>query len=155
VVRLLAVLTLLAATSYPGHQTVRRATAKNGPDYRGIAAFIAARQQPGDGVVFERRNRAMRAGMQYYLRRYPTQPRDVLQSRSAAAAGQLRADEYPDPAAHVAGLDRVWLIVGERRPDPLVGQPALRPLFRNHYERVGIWYPKSATVALYRARPAG
>lgn len=152
VLRLLSILVLLAATAYPGHRTVRGATAKAGPDYRTIAEVIGDHQRPGDGMVYEQQSRAMRAGVEYYLRQYPAWPRDVLQRRPAAQAGRLRADEYPDAAAQVAGLDRVWLIVGEHRNDPTSGQPALRPLLRTTYERVGIWYPKRATVALFRHR---
>jgi mannosyltransferase len=150
--RLLSILALLAATAYPGHRTVRGATAKNGPDYRTIAKVIAYHQHPGDGMVYEKQSRALRAGVEYYLRQHPTWPRDVLQRRPAAEAGQLRADEHSDAAAHVAGLDRVWLIVDGQRTDPTTGQPALRPLLRTAYDRIGIWYPKRATVALFRHR---
>lgn len=151
-VRLGLVLAVLAVTAYPGQRGVRGATAKNGPDYRGIAAVVQRHQQPGDGMVFEVRSRALRAGVEYYLRGQPTFPRDLLRSRPAADAGALRADEYPDAAARVAGVRRVWLIVGGSRKDPAAGYPALRPVLRERYERVGIWPVRSGTVALYRYR---
>jgi hypothetical protein len=47
--------------------------------------------------------------MEYYLRRYPRSPRDVLQSRPAAEAARLTAGEFPDPAPHFATVARVWL----------------------------------------------
>jgi mannosyltransferase len=150
--RLLLVLALLAGTAFPGQLSVRGPTAKNGPDYRGIAHIVQQHQLPGDGMVFETRSRAMRAGMEYYLRRQPTFPRDLLQRRSAAEAGQLMADEDPDPAARVAGTPRVWLIVGGPRKDPATRCPALRPLLRQRYVRIGIWQARWATVALYRYR---
>jgi hypothetical protein len=100
---LLCILAVLAATAYPGHRTVRGTTAKNGADYRGIPKIIERNQRPGDGMVYEVRSRAMRAGMDYYLRQYPSWPRDVLQRRPAAEAGQLRADKYPDAAARWPG----------------------------------------------------
>ena len=150
--RLGLVLAVLAVTAYPGQRSVRAATAKNGPDYRGIAAVVQRHQEPGDGMVFEVRSRAMRAGLEYYLRRQPTFPRDLLQSRSAADAGTLRADEHPDAAARVAGTRRVWLFVGGARKDPATGYPALRPLLRERYERIGIWPVRNGTVALYRYR---
>ena len=152
VLRVLGILLLLAATAYPGHRTVRGTTAKNGPDYRGIAKVIDSHQRPGDGIVYEVRSRALRAGMEYYLRQYPARPRDVLQRRPAAEAGQLRADEYPDATAHVTGLDRVWLIVSDHRNDPTTGQPALRALLRAKYDRIGMWFLSRATVALFRLR---
>jgi mannosyltransferase len=148
------VLMLLAATAYPGQAAVRAATAKNGPDYRSIARIVDDRQRPGDAVVYETGSRALRAGTEYYLRRYPTSPRDVLLRRPAAEAAQLRADEYPDAAARLAGVNRVWLIVGGNRADPTTEQPALRSLLHTAYERIGLWRPNRATVALYRARPA-
>ena len=152
VLRLGLVLAVLAVTAYPGQRSVRAPTAKNGPDYRGIAAIVQRHQEPGDGMVFEVRSRAMRAGMEYYLRRQPTFPRDLLQSGSAADAGALRADEYPDAAARVAGVRRVWLFVGGQRKDPATGYPALRRLLRERYERIGIWPVGNGTVALYRYR---
>jgi mannosyltransferase len=152
VLRLLTILVLLAATAYPGHRAVRSATAKNGPDYRGVAQIVERHQLPGDVVVYEVRSRALRAGMEYYLRRYPSAPRDVLLRRPAAEAAQLRADEYPDAAARVGGSDRVWLVVGGNRADPTTGYPALRRLLRAGYERIGIWHLSRATVALFRRR---
>jgi mannosyltransferase len=150
--RLIVVLAVVAATAYPGQRAIRGPTAKNGPDYRSIAALIQQYQQPGDGMVFEVRSRAMRAGMEYYLDRDGTFPRDLLQRRSAADAGRLMAEEYPDAAARVAGVPRVWLLVSGPRQDPATGYPALRPLLRDDYERVGIWQVNRGTVALYRHR---
>jgi mannosyltransferase len=152
---LAAVLTVLAFAALPAHRKVRGATAKNGPDYRSIARLINCHQRPGDAIVYEARNRAMRAGTQYYLRRYHNSPRDVLQRRSAAKAGQLRADEYPDAATYVSGLDRVWLVVTGPQSDPIAGQPALRPLLTTRYQRIGSWNPKRAVVTLYRRHSGG
>jgi mannosyltransferase len=150
--RLIVVLAVVAATAYPGQRAVRAPTAKNGPDYRSIAAIIQQHQRPGDGMVFEIRSRAMRAGLGYYLHRDGTFPRDLLQHRSAADAGRLVAEEYPDAAARVAGVPRVWLLVSGPRKDPATGYPALRPLLRDDYERVGTWQVNRGTVALYRLR---
>ncbi|MGW4947527.1 hypothetical protein ACWEOZ_38755 [Actinoplanes sp. NPDC004185] len=150
--RLIVVLAVVAATAYPGQRSVRGATAKNGPDYRSIAALIERHQRPGDGMVFEVRSRAMRAGVEYYLHRDRTFPRDLLQRRSAADAGRLMAEEYPDAAARVAGTPRVWLLVSGPRQDPVTGYPALRSLLRDHHRRVGVWPVNRGTVALYRCR---
>jgi mannosyltransferase len=151
-VRVIVILVLLAGTAYPGQRGVRAPTAKNGPDYRGIASIIQRHQQPGDGMVFEARSRAMRAGMGHYLRRHGTFPRDLLQRRPAAEAGWLMADEHPDAAARVAGVRRVWLMVSGPRKDPATGRPQLQRLLRDRYDRIGIWQVSRGTVALYRYR---
>jgi mannosyltransferase len=155
--RLIVVLGVLAASAYPAQRAVRSTTAKNGPDYRSIARIIHQHQLPGDGMVFEVRSRAMRAGMEYYLHRHDTVsrdplPQDLLQRRPAADVGRLTAEEHPDPAARVAGTPRVWLLVSGPRKDPATGYPALRPLLRDRYERVGLWQVSRGTVGLYRLR---
>lgn len=151
-VRLLAVLALVTCTALPNQQRVRGSTPKNGPDYRGIAAVVHQRQLPGDAIVYEVRSRAIRAGMEYYLRRYPSSPRDVLQSRPAAEAARLTADEFPDPAPRLVSVRRLWLAVGGHRRDPTTGYPALRHTLGTGYERIGLWYLNEATLALYRQR---
>lgn len=152
VLRLAAVVVLLAGSAYPAQRGVRGPTAKNGPDYRSIASIIRQHQSPGDGMVFEVRSRAMRAGMEYYLRRQPAYPRDLLRRRPAAEAGWLMAEEHADAAARVAGVPRVWLMVSGPRKDPATGYPALRPLLREKYERLRVWQVRRGTVALYRYR---
>ncbi len=150
--RLVVLLAVLVGTAYPGQRAVRGPTAKNGPDYRGIAGVIQQHQLPGDAMVFEVRSRAMRAGMEYYLRQYPTFPRDVLQSRTAARAAWLMAEEHPDAAARLTGVPRVWLMVSGPRKDPATGYPALRPVLKDRYQVVKIWQLNRATVGLYRYR---
>jgi mannosyltransferase len=152
-VRVLAVLGLVACTAFPDQRGVRGPTPKNGPDYRGAATVIYQQQVPGDAIVYEIRSRAMRAGMEYYLRHYPASPRDVLQSRPAAEAARLTADEFQDPARHLVGVHRVWLAVGGHRRDPTTGYPALRHTLRTDYERIGMWQVDEATLALFRQRP--
>nr|WP_296067622.1 glycosyltransferase family 39 protein [uncultured Actinoplanes sp.] len=151
-VRLLTVLALVACTAFPDQRRVRGPTPKNGPDYRGAAAVIQQHQLPDDAIVYEVRSRAMRAGMTYYLRRYPTAPRDILQSRPAAEAARLTADEYRDPVPHLAHVHRVWLAVGGHRRDPTTGYPALRHTLQTDFERVGVWFVDEATLALFRQR---
>lgn len=149
-VRLAAVVAVLAVSAYPGQLAIRAETAKNGPDYRSIAQVILAHQQPGDAVVYEPRSRALRAGMEYYLRRGSTAaPRDMLQRRPAAEVGWLIAEEYPD-GSRLAGVDRVWLVVSGVRKEPLTMAPNLRPVLRERYDRIGLWHPNRGTVALYR-----
>jgi mannosyltransferase len=150
-IRIAAVLLLLAAAAVPGQKAVRSPTAKNGPDYRGAASVIAARQQPGDVVVYPPRNRAIRAGMDYYLDRLPTRPADPLVKVPSAETGLLIAEEYEDAAPHLTGARRIWVVVGDRRDDPLTSRPRLRDFFGD-YQQAGFWHLERATVALYILR---
>ena len=152
-VRTVVALLLLAGVVVPPHQEIRARTAKNGPDYRGVAQLVAGRQRTSDVIIYQPRNRTLRAGMDYYLRRLPSAPRDVLLRRPAAEVGLLVADEYPPDAAHTAGATGVWVVVGTRTPDPVAAVPRLRPLLNGSYRRVGVWQFKSAAVALYHPQP--
>ncbi|WP_328477436.1 glycosyltransferase family 39 protein [Actinoplanes sp. NBC_00393] len=148
-VRIVAVLLLLAAVVMPAQRAVRTPSAKNGPDYRAAARIIGDRQQPGDVVVYTPENRAIRAGMDYYLSRLPAQPADPLIRVPSAASARLIAEEYPDDAVRVTGTRRIWLVLGDQRDDPVTARPTLRELLDREYRRVGFWQPKRATLALY------
>jgi mannosyltransferase len=152
ILRLLTVFPLLAAAVYPGQLSVRGPTAKNGSDYRSAAQIIHGDEQPGDGVVYKAGSRTLRAGTDYYLRHDPNPPRDLLLARSAADVGQLRAVEFPDPATHIAGTPRLWLLVDGRRTDPTTVRPDVRPILAAQYQRTGIWYLHHATLALFVRR---
>jgi mannosyltransferase len=149
IARAVAVILLLGFAAVPGERAVRRPTAKNGPDYRAIAQIIGADVRPGDIVVYPDRNRAIRAGTAYYLRRQPAQPDDALVEVPSARTGWLIAYEYRDTVAEVTGAPRIWLVIADRRADPLTARPDLQPLITSTYHRTGFWQPKSATVALY------
>jgi mannosyltransferase len=152
-VRSVSVLAVFAFAAYPGQRAVRAADAKNGSDYRTVASIIRANQQPGDGLVIKVDSRALRAGIDYYLRQDPGRPRDLLQQRSAAEVARLKAQEFPDSAAHVAGVRRVWLLVpGRNRSDPTAQRPELRPLLQTQYQRIGLWHMNGATLGLYSLR---
>ncbi|GIF36654.1 glycosyltransferase family 39 protein [Actinoplanes xinjiangensis] len=149
ITRAVAVILIVAFAAVPGELAVRGATAKNGPDYRTIAKIIGADVRPGDVVVYPDRNRAIRAGTSYYLRRQPAAPADVLVEVPSARTGWLIAHEYPDPVPRVTGAPRIWLVIADRRAEPLTARPDLKPLITSGYRRVGFWQPKSATIALY------
>jgi mannosyltransferase len=151
--RVLTVLVLLSLAVYPGERSVRGADAKNGSDYRGAAALVTAGQRPGDGIVFTPHSRTMRTGLDYYLRRDPGRPADVLLARSAADVASLRAQEFPDAASRARGRARIWLFVYGTHPDPATVRPDLRPLLTAEYRRTGIWYLHRATLALFVRRP--
>jgi mannosyltransferase len=151
-VRTLGALLLLACVVVPAQREIRAPTAKNGPDYRSVAQLVADRQQTGDVIVYQPRNRFLRAGTDYYLRRLPGAPRDVLLRHPAAEGGRLAADEYPADPAHVAGAPGIWVVAATQKPDPATVVGGLRPLLNSAYQRVGFWQLKSTSVALYRLR---
>ncbi|GAA2684151.1 glycosyltransferase family 39 protein [Actinoplanes palleronii] len=151
-VRIGAVLLLLAAIALPGQRSIRLPTAKNGPDYRGLATLVGTYDRPGDVIVYPPKNRAMRAGMDYYLRGVPDRPRDVLFQTPAGQTGLLTAGEFTDDAARVAGATGVWLVIADQRADPLTARPHLRALLTAKYVEAGRWKKKHATAVLYRLR---
>ncbi|WP_157752127.1 glycosyltransferase family 39 protein [Actinoplanes derwentensis] len=156
VLRVVTALLLLGAIAIPGQRAVRAATAKTGPDYRSAAAVVLDRAAPGDVIVYPARNRSTRAGMDYYLRdRGPAgvAPADPLVRVPSAETGWLIATEHTAAAAHVTGAARIWIVVGDVRPDPLTARPDLRPLLTADYRRSGLWHEKRATVGLYELRP--
>ncbi|MFC7528274.1 glycosyltransferase family 39 protein [Actinoplanes sp. GCM10030250] len=150
-VRIVAVLLLLAAVAVPAQKGIRSPTAKIGPDYRSAAAFIAERYQPGDVVIYPPRNRAIRAGMDYYLSPYPGRPADPLVEVPSAGTGRLIAEEYEEAAPVLSGSHRIWFVVGNRVEDPLAFRPALHGFF-GRYRLAVMSHPKRATVALYVLR---
>ncbi|MEU4619913.1 glycosyltransferase family 39 protein [Actinoplanes sp. NPDC023801] len=152
VARIVAVLLVLAVVAVPGQRAVRLATAKNGPDYRTIAKIIGAEVRPGDVIVYPAKNRAIRAGTDHYLARQPSAPADPLVRVPSARSGWLIAEEHQDAIGHLTGAPRIWLVVGDRRADPISARPELRPLLGTGYRRIGFWQPKRATVALYEKR---
>ncbi|GIE35615.1 hypothetical protein Ait01nite_086600 [Actinoplanes italicus] len=152
IARVVAVLLVLAFMAVPGQHAVRTATAKNGPDYRTIAKIIGADVRPGDVIVYPAKNRAIRAGTDHYLAGQPAAPADPLVRVPSAESGWLIADEYPDALPHLTGAPRIWLVVGDRRDDPVTARPELRPLLDGGYRQIGFWHPKRATVALYEKR---
>ncbi|MEV0895558.1 glycosyltransferase family 39 protein [Actinoplanes sp. NPDC049802] len=152
VLRVVTVLLMLAAVAVPGQRAVRTPTAKNGPDYRAISKIVGGAAQPGDVVVYQARNRALRAGVNHYLARQPVVPADPLVRVPSERTGRLTAEEYPDAGSRVDGAGRIWLVAGNSVDDPVKARPELRGLLAADYRRVGLWRPRWATVALYELR---
>lgn len=149
VLRVATVLALLAFAVHPAERAVRGPDAKSGSDYRTAAEIIRQEQQPGDGVAYTALSRAMRSGLDYYLRQDPGRPRDVLLDRPAAAIGRLTAQEFRPTTARLRGVARLWLLVFGTYQDPLTVRPDLRPIVRTHFRRARIWYLHRETLALY------
>ena len=151
--RVLLVLVLAAGAAYPGQRAVRTRTAKAGADYATAAAIIERTSAPGDALLYQGGQRALRAGVEYYLRDARQRPPDVLVRRTAAQAATLQAEEARDVAGRLADASRVWLVVASPQGDPLDHKPSARTVLRDRFERVQLWRIDGATVALYRRRP--
>jgi mannosyltransferase len=147
-VRIVAVLLVLAFVAIPGQRAVRTPTAKVGPDYRTAAQTIGERVRPGDVIVYPPRNRSIRAGLDYYLARQPSRPADPLVKVPSAETGWLIAQEYGDMSV-LEGARRIWIVIGDRRDDPVSARPALRKMITEGYRQAGFWQAKRVTVALY------
>jgi mannosyltransferase len=147
--RVTAVLLFLGFAAWPGQVMVRGHHVKTGYDYRGVAAVIQANQRPGDGIVYQFHSRSMRPGVNYYLRRDPGKPRDVLLMGTAAANDTLNVDEYPDLVAHLRGVHRLWLMVAGIHADPTTMRKDLRTFLKKHYHLSGRWALSHTTLALY------
>ncbi|GAA1642895.1 glycosyltransferase family 39 protein [Catellatospora bangladeshensis] len=111
-------LVLLAALALPGHRDARADPAWQ-PDLRALAGVVAARQQPGDAIVFGGSSWNERLSLRYHLRGAAA-PRDAFlalpESRgtyAAAECGRACLGEAP----------RIWLVVVAGADDPLAGLP--------------------------------
>ncbi|GAA0794120.1 glycosyltransferase family 39 protein [Spirilliplanes yamanashiensis] len=151
--RVLLVLVVAAVAAYPGQRAVRTRTAKAGADYATLAAVVERGARPGDVLLYQGGQRALRAGVEYYLRGARQRPPDVLVRRSAARAAALNAEEDPDVAGRLAAAPRVWLVVASADGDPVDHKPSARAVLRQRYAPAGVWRVHGATVALYQRRP--
>lgn len=129
-------------------------------DYVGAADVIAARQRPGDGIVYQvnDQNRyEIDMAIAYHLRGRPV-PRPVFQAETPVQADSLEPAETPDPGRSLTGTPRLWVVFVDRLPegtytDPFQAIPpdeaaalhAMGYRTRELYKRAGI------TVALLAA----
>ena len=146
-------LAVFAGAAVPGQIAVRQPTFKNGSDYRTLAAVISRQQQPGDDVVFEQ-GRAMRAGLDYYLRHDANRPQDVLLREPAARTATLTATEYDNPGARLLAAVRIWLIAYGRGKDPAAARPDVQGVLRDRFRRTALWEVKNGSMALYVRQPS-
>ncbi len=94
-------------------------------DYPEAAAVIAARERPGDGIVFQvgdQNHYQVDTSIAYYLRGKPM-PRPVFQARTPAQAGSLQPAECSDPARCLAGTPRLWVVYVNRLPQGTYRSP--------------------------------
>ncbi|TDC70672.1 hypothetical protein E1193_29695, partial [Micromonospora sp. KC606] len=121
-------------------------------DYRGAAGIIGAQQRPGDAVVYAPRDGwlFLDLGVAYHLQ---NRPRDVLVARDQRQRADLWVTECARPAACLAGVERVWLVVAGRHADPLAAlRGAKGNALRDAFTVSRTWQRPGVTVALLAAR---
>jgi mannosyltransferase len=153
----LVVVLVIGTTGLPQQQAARRSHEAPGAtmyDYRRVAAFLRENQRPGDGIVYAPRGgwHFSDVAMRYHLR--GAAPRDVLLEREAVRRGSFWATECRDPAACLAGTDRVWVLSGDdlitgRRARALDGTTAATRTALGTYAKAGEWRLSKFTLALY------
>ncbi|WP_433533632.1 glycosyltransferase family 39 protein [Micromonospora sp. CA-263727] len=127
------------------HEWPRTATV----DYRGAAQIVADGQRPGDAVVYSPRDSwlFLDLGLRYHLGEQV--PHDVLATENPERRGDLWAAECDQPAACLAGTDRVWLVVAGRRTEPLTAIPGAKgDALRADFTVTHLWPRPGLTVAL-------
>jgi mannosyltransferase len=147
----------IGLTGLPQQQAVRRSHEASSTamyDYRQVAAFLRANQRPGDGIVYAPRGgwHFSDVAMRYHLG--DEAPRDVLVDRDAVRRGSLWATECPDPAACLAGTERVWVLsaddlVSGARARALNGTTQATRAALGAYAEAGEWRLSKFTLALY------
>ncbi|TWJ26102.1 mannosyltransferase [Micromonospora endolithica] len=130
------------------HEWPRGATV----DYRGAARIVADERRPGDAIVYEPRDSwlFLDLGLAYHLG--DRLPRDVLASEDPVRRGDLWAAECARPAACLAGVDRVWLVVAGRRADPVAAVPGAKGDALRTFRVQRVRQPHGLTVALLSRR---
>jgi mannosyltransferase len=100
-------------------------------DYVAAAAVIAAKQRPGDGIVFQVNDfnhYQVDTSVAYFLRGKP-QPKPVFQAKTQAQAGRLQPGLCDQPASCLSGTPRLWVVYVNWLPqgtyrDPFAAIPA-------------------------------
>ena len=145
-----AVLAALIALAVAGPQAETRLTASRADDLRTISAVLAARERPGDAVLYLPRL------VSVIGRAYP-QPfdklRDIGQRTDPVASGTLLGVPAPPGvvAGRLHGVHRVWVVewVHPLAPDSVPPPNLLRLLTPLHM--AGSWLIQSVLIILYVA----
>ncbi|HEY6278433.1 MAG TPA: glycosyltransferase family 39 protein [Streptosporangiaceae bacterium] len=152
----------LVAALIAGPQQVIRRPSSRPDDLRRAAAVIAARERPGDAVLYLPSNkRVFSMGYPAPYRRL----RDVALALSPAAANNLVGTEVRVPVlrARFASVQRVWVISGRSRRlfrHPVSRLNKAEVALLRPFHLIGRWYVGQGMVSLFRrnqhrARPAG
>ncbi|MFF1875267.1 glycosyltransferase family 39 protein, partial [Kitasatospora herbaricolor] len=125
---------VVAVVAWPSQSEVRD-DLPGEMDARAGARVISAGLRPGDGVVFDPSS-SMRRALAYELRGLPA-PKDTLLSVTPQEAGSFGALECEEPAKCLAGVQRIWLLVGaaDKRPYGGVSDKVAKELKQFHSVR--------------------
>ncbi|ASW57965.1 hypothetical protein CIK06_24065 [Plantactinospora sp. KBS50] len=120
---IVSVVAFLGANSQLGLRSTHEWPRSAPRAYSAAARIIDENERPGDGIVYPDRGdwAFLDIAMAYHLG--DRIPRDVLLRRSAQQRGTLWASECSDPAACLAGTDRIWLLGVGERTDPMEEMP--------------------------------
>jgi mannosyltransferase len=135
----------------PAQAVIRRThenPASAAMDYAAATRIIGANQRPGDGIVYSHRDvqSLLDTAVLYYLGDHP---RDVLLAEDPVTAATMQGTECADPAACLAGVNRVWLLARGQRSDPLIGvAPPKAAALRDQFRVDQVWTVPGLTVAL-------
>ena len=156
IMRALAALGVIATLAFPTHTELRQ-TAGHGQDSKALAATLAARATPADGVLFgphaDGESIVGRDLVAHYvpLSRRPT---DVLAQRPPRTNGSTMPTECPDVAACLSEVERLWIVRTVATNDPLAGISApTRDAVAELYEITETWRFRGLTLALAVRKP--
>ncbi|MGA5301981.1 glycosyltransferase family 39 protein [Nucisporomicrobium flavum] len=149
----LAVVLVLGAIGLPLQEDLRRT--HSGSDYQRAAAIIHDQARPGDGIIYAPRGGWHFAdlALRYYLG--DDVPKDVLLRSDEVANASLWATECAEPAACLAGTDRVWTLSGDdletgRRAGPTDQlTPAQQAALNGSFRQVSQVRVDGFTIALF------
>ncbi|WP_305786293.1 glycosyltransferase family 39 protein [Symbioplanes lichenis] len=99
---------------------LRSDTVEDEAGYRAAAAFIAEREEPGDGVVFTGYT-FLHRGFRYYWRNRPVadQPKEILVQQAPGEEWNWLHYPCPDTVTCLGGTERIWLISSDPAGKPL------------------------------------
>jgi len=116
------------------------------PDYAAAAAYVAAHDQAGDGIVYQPGGMMIDLGLTYYL---PDGPRQLFITRTPAQAHWLYPAYCEHPAHCLGDATRIWIVVGGHRRQPYRSlPPAQAAVLRTGYTMAGVRRVRGLTVFL-------
>jgi mannosyltransferase len=138
----------LAYVGWDQQELVRSDAVENEFAYRQAAAFIRAREQPGDGIIFTG-YRYVHRGFRYQWRDQPRtdQPREILVDLPADRSWSWVHPPCADTVACLGDTERIWLVSTDPSGQPLsplpgTQQPAVQQRYdvaeQTHFHRIWV-----------------
>ena len=148
----LAGLLILAGLGVPTQLSVRAAGGHEQQATRQLADVLAARERPGDAVVYADDEPAggwtARDTVAHYVPA-ARRPLDVLATNPPRHAGLLLATECSDVDRCLGEADRVWVVRVGDPDDPLAGVgPGKHAVLLARYRVDEVWHPQGLTLVL-------